>query len=334
MSKRVGLLRYAAGESEFTEIGPDHRLAPLATAMTNYGLDPIPIAYRHDNHEAAAQQLRGCAAVMVWVNPIEEGHDRRRLDSLLYDLERAGTLVSAGHAARTLIGTKEAIHTTRDMGWGTNSHLYRSHTELTEAFPISLAAGERVLKQERGHSGNGVWKVESLDTSMVRVTSASTDQVNVQSLESFLAGWTESFTEGGVVVDQPFLQLVSEGMIRCYVSGFQVLGLIHQLPKDGGLNVSRSGLKRTDGLTGDSYFYPADATPHPTLVDQLSSTWVNELCDVVGLNEIDLPLLWDIDFIAAADGRYALCEINVNSVSPPPDGPVDVIAANLASRLE
>lgn len=60
-------------------------------------------------------------------------------------------------------------------------------------------------------------------------------------------------------------------MIRCYVSGSEVLGLIHQLPKTGGLNVSRSGLKLTEGLTGDSYYYPAADSPHPDREKELAA---------------------------------------------------------------
>lgn len=337
MGNRVGLLWYASGEGENepAEIGRGDRLAPLSAAIARQGLDPAPIPYRHDNHEAVAQLLEDCSAVMVWVNPVEEGRDRRRLDSLLHDLERTGIVVSASHAARLRIGTKAVIHTTRHMSWGTDSYLYRNRNELTEAFPSRLrSSGPRVLKQERGHSGNGVWKVEAIEPSLVRVTNAGTDEVDERSLRSFLDEWTEHFTAEGVVVDQPFLPLVSEGMIRCYMSGAQVLGLIHQLPKAGGLNVSRSGLKRTDGLTGDSYYYPAESTPHPALVEQLDVSWIDELCEAVKLDKAELPALWDIDFIAAGQGRYALCEINVNSVSPPPGGPVDVIATTLARRLK
>lgn len=50
-----------------------------------------------------------------------------------------------------------------------------------------------------------------------------------------------------------------------------MLGLIHQLPKTGGLNVSRSGLKLTEGLTGDSYYYPAADGPHPDREKELAA---------------------------------------------------------------
>src|SRR3546814_8827640 len=49
------------------------------------------------------------------------------------------------------------------MSWGCDTHLYPTFRSLREAFLRCLAAGEpRVLKQDRGNGGNGVWKVELL----------------------------------------------------------------------------------------------------------------------------------------------------------------------------
>ncbi len=334
MGMRVGLLWYAAHDNEPGEVGRGNRLAPLSTAIKRQGFDPVAIPYRHAEHEAAARTLEDCSAVMTWVNPVEDGRDRSRLDDLLHKLEQSGAVVSASHEARRRIGTKAVIHATRHMSWGTDARLYQSHNELADGLPDTLrSSGARVLKRERGHSGDGVWKVEATESSMVRVTSAATDEVSERSLATFLDEWVEPFTGGGIVVDQPFLPLVSEGMIRCYVSGNRVLGLIHQLPKADGLNVSRSGLKLTKGLTGDSYYYPAPSSPHPALVEQLNRTWIDELCEAVGLDHQDLPVLWDIDFIATGEQSYALCEINVNSVSPPPGAPIEDIATTLATRL-
>ena len=59
------------------------------------------------------------------------------------------------------IGTKEVLVTTRDLGWGSDSHLYRTREDLRREFPRRLAAdGARVLKASRGNGGRTVWKVQ------------------------------------------------------------------------------------------------------------------------------------------------------------------------------
>ena len=59
------------------------------------------------------------------------------------------------------MGVKEVLHRTKHLGWGTDTHLYRNAAEFDAAFPARLqSSGPRVLKQNRGNGGQGVWKVE------------------------------------------------------------------------------------------------------------------------------------------------------------------------------
>ena len=59
------------------------------------------------------------------------------------------------------MGVKEVLYRTRELGWGTDADLYPSFEDFNERFPARLAAkGPRVLKQNRGNGGQGIWKVE------------------------------------------------------------------------------------------------------------------------------------------------------------------------------
>jgi len=61
------------------------------------------------------------------------------------------------------MGVKEVLHTTKHLGWGTDTHLYVIAEAFRTQFPERLQAdGPRVLKQNRGNGGRGVWKVELL----------------------------------------------------------------------------------------------------------------------------------------------------------------------------
>ena len=59
--------------------------------------------------------------------------------------------VSAHPDVISKIATKQVLVDTRHMGWGTDTRLYRSATELREALAQRLATnGPLVLKQHRG----------------------------------------------------------------------------------------------------------------------------------------------------------------------------------------
>src|SRR5262249_43206260 len=61
------------------------------------------------------------------------------------------------------MGTKQVLYDTRHLGWGTDVQLYRTAAALRQALPERLRlSGARVLKQQRGNGGNGVWKFELL----------------------------------------------------------------------------------------------------------------------------------------------------------------------------
>jgi hypothetical protein len=71
-----------------------------------------------------------------------------------------GPWVSAHPDVILKMGVKEVLHRTKHLGWGADTHLYRSAPEFRRAFPERLQTGPRVLKQNRGNGGQGVWKVE------------------------------------------------------------------------------------------------------------------------------------------------------------------------------
>ena len=67
--------------------------------------------------------------------------------------------------------------------------------------------------------------------------------------------------------------------------------------------------------------------------------WVPGLARILGIELLDLPVIWDADFLMGPktlDGEdtYVLCEINVSSVFPIPDEAPNALAETLLRRLE
>ena len=79
---------------------------------------------------------------------------------MLRDVATRGPWVSAHPDVILKMGVKEVLFRTKHLGWGTDTHLYRTPLSFREEFPPRLIASPRVLKQNRGNGGQGVWKVE------------------------------------------------------------------------------------------------------------------------------------------------------------------------------
>jgi hypothetical protein len=129
--------------------------------MAALGIEAKPAIYADDVADQVREQLLRCDGVLVWVDPLFAGQNRTVLDGMLRDVASQGVWVSAHPDVILKMGVKEVLYRTKDLGWGTDTHVYRNTAALREEFPQRLRmAGPRVIKQNRGNGGEGVWKVE------------------------------------------------------------------------------------------------------------------------------------------------------------------------------
>ncbi len=133
------------------------------------GIRAEPAVYADDMLDEVRQQLLAVDGVLVWVNPLDDGLTRAKLDPMLREVAAkgpsTGPWVSAHPDVILKMGVKEVLHRTKHLGWGTDTRLYRTPAEFRSHFPVTLATGgPRVLKQNRGNAGQGVWKVEQIST--------------------------------------------------------------------------------------------------------------------------------------------------------------------------
>ncbi len=189
----------------------NNRFHRVFEELAAIGVHAQPAVYDEAFADEVRAQLAAVDGVLVWVDPLHEGKTRVALDRLLRDVAARGPWVSAHPDVILKMGVKEVLHRTRHLGWGTDTHMYRSAGALREAFPARLqAAGPRVLKQNRGNGGQGVWKVELIDplpdgATAVRVLHARRGSVSEElALADFLARCEAYFTLDGCIVDQPF----------------------------------------------------------------------------------------------------------------------------------
>jgi hypothetical protein len=318
----------------------NNRFAPLFAALAELGAQAEPAVYHPDFAEEVFQQLMSVNGALVWINPIQDGHDRTVLDAMLRKVADEGVFVSAHPDVILKMGTKEVLYKTRGMGWGSDVHLYHDADQLRRELPARLAArGARVLKQNRGHSGLGVWKIVAEDASeampkpesLVRVRHAERGSVEqIITLAEFIARCADYFASGGKMIDQPYQTRLTDGMIRCYLVHDQVAGFGHQAVN--ALYPAPPGAAPEEApQPGQRLYYPADLAEFQPLKRKLEQKWVPEMQRLLDISSERLPALWDADFILgekdeAGDDTYVLCEINVSSVAPYPDSATPLLA--------
>ena len=307
------------------------RFAALFDALAAAGLQAEPAVWHDDFADEVKAQLLGVQAVQVWCNPIEDGRRRDRLDALLRDVARAGVQVSAHPDAVLRLGTKDVLFETRDLPFGSDVHRIESLAQLAAELPRRLRHGARVLKQHRGHSGIGVWRVESSGDGVLTLQHAqrgSTAQhMDWDGLQATLAPYFEP-EAGGHMIDQAWQPRLAEGMVRAYLVEDRVAGFGVQ---------AVNALHPDAPQPGPRLYHGPDLTEAQPLRKRLEGGWVALLRERVGLAPEQLPLLWDCDFLLGepgADGspRVVLCEINVSSVSPFPPSAIPLLVRALRQR--
>lgn len=321
---KIALMWHGSRETRDTAKLHDHRLGPTAEAMRAEGLDPEAAVYNDEFADEVREQLLKVAAVQVWVNPItDDGRTRTKLDAMLREVSDCGVLVRSHPDTIQKMGTKDVLYKTRMMAWGSDVRRYYSMEEMRSELPKSLLTGPRVLKQSRGHSGQGIWKLApTADRSRILAKHAPRGS---QEESLSLDHWIEScagYFESGPMLDQPYNPRIAEGTIRCYFVRERIEGFGHQE-----VNALVPGAD-----PGPRLYFPADRPDFQNLRREAESVWLPQLMSAVGLTHDELPMLWDIDLMFADDG-YMLCEINVSSVYPYPESAMKPLARAFKSAL-
>lgn len=312
-------------------------------ALDALGIAAEPAVYDEQFADEVREQLLSADGVLVWVDPIHQGTTRAALDPLLREVAARGPWVSAHPDVILKMGVKEVLHRTKHLEWGTDTHLYRTDGEFRAAFPSRLrSAGPRVLKQNRGNGGQGVWKVELIsafegEASAVRVLHARRGSVpEAISLGEFLTRCEAYFAWGGCLIDQPFAPRLADGMIRCYMGGDKVVGFGHQFIK-ALIEPPPEGPDSPAAQPGPRVMHGPDAAPFRTLRAKMEGEWVARMMQILGIECGSLPIIWDADFLygprdASGADSYILCEINVSSCFAIPDQAPAAIARLALAR--
>ena len=225
-----------------------------------------------------------------------------------------------------------------------DTYAYYSIEKFRDTFPISLSYGERVLKQNRGSTGEGIWRVQIEDQidykpgdsipleTKLKCTEAVDNHTEYFTLSDFMT-FCEKYIVGdnGMLVDMRFMPRIKEGEIRILMIGDKPIFVVHKKPADAADAFSATL------FSGAKYTYDAPEK-WKELIDMFDAS-LPTVAEKVG--GFDIPLIWTADFMLDWDenknDKYVLGEINCSCVgftSHLNQGIQDVIADEVIRRVE
>src|SRR5580692_2170165 len=140
MIGKIAILWRGDHDARRTATPANNRYHRIFEELQALGLTAEPAVYADDIADEVREQLLGVDGVLVWVDPIHEDLTRATLDPMLRDVAARGHWVSAHPDTILSMGTKEVLHRTKHLGWGTDTQLYRTEAEFRGAFPARLRA--------------------------------------------------------------------------------------------------------------------------------------------------------------------------------------------------
>ena len=320
MSKnKIAILLYGYDNPERDAFTDDH-YAPVAKALADAGFDVETVLYHDSKIEQLKTDLAKYDVVLGWVDPVIPGSNRCNLDPVLQEVADKGVFVSAHPEVTLKIGTKKILYTTKDMDWGGDIKLYSDFEDFKERFLPSFDNKTiRVLKQYRGSSGSGIFKVRLTNNgeSIHVLPAQSRYEERILSKNDFYNELSIYFENGGCMIDQKWVDGIGNGVVRCFVTGNRV----------GCFSYNESVALCPDPVDpskrrpfGSGYSFTKECGLFQDLRKIMETKWIPQLKEIHSIPEEKVPLLWDFDFFINdvneqnTEKKYTLCEINVSCV--------------------
>lgn len=299
----------------------------LAEYFASHGTQVVTLCYSEANQAEVMARVRQVDFTLVWINPIEAGLDRSKLDAMLSTLIAEGCPLSADPATILKLGTKNILFDTRDWAWGSDVRRYETLADFSAQFERTLVeTGPRVLKQYRGDGGKGVFQVEGLGGRFFQVTSASEGTVSRLSWDELIALVEPYFRPGQPLIDQVWSADLENGVVRCYLTGARVVGFGYQ-------EINMLYPRPLPASARRRHYYTEACGLFQDLRVLVENDIVPKLLDQYSLKEESLPVLWDADCFIHGAGRYSLCEVNASCISPFPESAIAYVYEEVQGRL-
>ena len=322
--------------------GPDgNRIdsIPIANGVIAAGGACDLILYDATDHEAFVAATGAYDALIVRINPgqLSQGTPdgtQAKFDSLMNSYIATGKLVWSSPKIQTQMGAKDALVCIKNLNCGlVDTYAYYSDAELDEGFKKCCAYQPRVIKQNRGSAGEGIWlcwlagegetikpaheypaktfgEVSLGDDDRVKLMEMNDNHVEWHTVKEFLtfcvggpeaegAGeWKSTFPgkylEGGKEAGG---QLVDQRLLPRIEEG-EVRILMAGDTCQMAIHKKPSGEGNLSAVGGNSdyTYYKPDDPKYKSMIEKLYAD-IPTLLPCMSLEGEPLPLLWTCDYI-------------------------------------
>ena len=319
------------GGSDKSSNGHRYDSIPFANGMINAGMSCELIHYVHEEHYTFFQTVRQFDALIVRCNPGQikaDGGSQEKFDDGMRMMQRLGIQVWPSPDVMEFMGAKDALTKIANLNIGLEDTLtYYTDAAFVDGFKKTMAFQPRVIKQNRGSSGEGIWIIKLKagnycssygervcdDSEVLSLMEANDNHAEEHTVAEFIewcingrtdksGTWTSKgvgkYLEGGKaaggqLVDQRFCPRIVEGELRYNCVGPKLVGIIHKKPKEGGISAV-SG-------TGSVYtFYGPEEPKFANLTTNFLTKDMDKVMPALGLPNEPIPLWWTTDFILAS----------------------------------
>merc|ERR1719384_2742724 len=319
---RVGLVecynrKHAMGGSD--KLKNKHRFdsVPIANGLIKQGMSCQIINYVHEEHDKYMEGVKQFDAVVWRCNPGHidaDGGSQTKVDKAMQELAKSIPVWPTADVM-TLMGAKDALVKIKDTDFGLTDTLgYYSPEDMKAGFPKAIAFQPRVVKQNRGSAGEGIWIIKLKDekycanygdaaapgNAMLLLKEANDNHIEENTVAEFIefcengrtdksGTWTSQGTgkyfeggaaEGGQMVDQRFVSTIDEGEARFVMIGTKLYRVEHYV-YIGGVG---GETKTTIYMADDPKFPDDDKLPFQTIQKKLEAELFDYLT-ALGLSE-------------------------------------------------
>lgn len=344
MNKRIVIFEAEGGSDKWID-GHRKDTLPILNALKTKGMDCEIIYFRDEWAEEIIDYVKDrFDAYISRINPGNLPNGEKKYFETLRKLSEFGLIGMSHPDAMLTFGAKDALVKLASTDLvPDDTYSYYDINTFKKTFPKSISFGERVLKQNRGSTGEGIWRVQVIDErpykagdtlpldTKLKCTEAVDNHVEYPELGEFMA-FCEKYIvgENGMLVDMRFMPRIKEGEIRILMVGDHPIFVVHKKPADNADAFSATL------FSGAQYKYDK-----PENWQDLIQMFNNSLPLISEkLGGFEIPLIWTADFMLNWDDNrndvYVLGEINCSCVgftSHLNQGIQEVIADEVLKRV-